>query len=62
MLLLQHEAIGAAIITGDGDDAEAAATEHIRFTAETLEKLKDEEMRLGRVLRRLSRDDVVRKS
>jgi GntR family transcriptional repressor for pyruvate dehydrogenase complex len=59
VLLEQHEAIGLAIERGDGAAAETAATGHIHFTAETLERLYDEEIRLGRALRRLNRGEIL---
>lgn len=57
----QHLAIGEAVIAGDAEAAEEAANKHIRFTAETLHRLKDEETRLGRALRRFGRGDIVAK-
>jgi len=59
ILLGHHVAIAEAVLAGDGDAAEAAASEHIRFTAETLAKLRDDEKRLGRALRRFGRKDIV---
>jgi GntR family transcriptional repressor for pyruvate dehydrogenase complex len=57
----QHLAIGEAVIAGNAEAAEAAANRHIQFTAETLHRLKDEETRLGRALRRFGRGDIVAK-
>lgn len=59
ILLGQHEAIAEAVLAGDGDRAEAAAGEHIRFTAETLKRLREDEKRLDRALRRFGRKDIV---
>jgi GntR family transcriptional repressor for pyruvate dehydrogenase complex len=59
ILLGHHEAIAEAVLAGDGDRAEAAAGEHIRFTAETLKRLREDEKRLGRALRRFGRKDIV---
>lgn len=59
LLLEQHGATAEAVLAGDGDAAEAAATAHIRFTAETLRRLREEEVRLGRALRRFGRKDIV---
>jgi len=58
-LLAQHIAIGEAVIAGDAALAEARATEHIHFTAETLHHLRDEEQRLGRALRRFGRSEIL---
>lgn len=59
LLLAQHVATAEAILAGDGARAEAAAGEHIRFTAETLARLRDDERRLDRALRRFGRRDIV---
>lgn len=59
VLLSQHVAIAEAVVDGDGARAEAAATDHIRFTWDTLERLNEEEVRLGRALRRLGRAEVL---
>lgn len=58
-LLAQHKAIAAAVLAGDPRGAEKAASDHIRFTAETLESISDEKERLGVALRRLGRADLV---
>lgn len=57
----QHIAIGEAVIAGRAQEAEAAANEHIRYTAETLQRLRDEEVRLGRALRRFGRGEIIAK-
>ncbi len=59
LLLDQHVAIAEAVLAGDADRAERAATEHICFTAEALARLRDDEKRLGRALRRFGRKDIV---
>ncbi|MDK9695093.1 MAG: FCD domain-containing protein [Siculibacillus sp.] len=59
LLLAQHIAVAEAVVAGDPDRAEAAASEHIRYTAETLTRLRDDEKRLGRALRRFGRHDIV---
>jgi GntR family transcriptional repressor for pyruvate dehydrogenase complex len=59
VLLRQHEAIAEAVLCGDADAADAAATAHIRFTFETLARLREDEMRLGRALRRFGRSDIL---
>ncbi len=59
ILLEQHLAIGEAVLAGEAERAEKCATDHIRYTAETLDRLKSEELRLGRALRRLGRSEVL---
>jgi GntR family transcriptional repressor for pyruvate dehydrogenase complex len=59
LLIAQHEAVVEAVLAGDGARAEAAASEHIRFTAETVARLREDEKRLGRALRRVGRKDIV---
>lgn len=59
LLLAQHVAVAEAVLAGEADRAEAAASEHIRYTAETLTRLRDDEKRLGRALRRFGRKDFV---
>lgn len=59
LLLAQHVAVAEAVLAGDADRAETTAGEHIRFTAETLARLRAEETRLGRALRRFGRKDIV---
>lgn len=59
VLLAQHVAIAEAVVAGDADAAEEAATRHIRYTAETLARLRDEEVRLERALRRFGRGEFL---
>ncbi len=59
VLLQQHLDIGEAVLAGDADLAEKAATAHIRYTSETLERLKIEESRVSRALRRLGRSEML---
>lgn len=59
ILLAQHLAIGEAVVAGDIEGAERSATEHIRFTEETLKRLREEELRVGRALRRLGRVEIL---
>lgn len=59
VLLRQHVAIGEAVIAGDAAAAERSATEHIEFTAETLQKLQDEDERVGSALRRFGRAELL---
>ncbi len=58
-LLAQHMAIGEAVIAGEADKAEAQATTHIRFTAEALQRLREEEIRIGQSLRRVGRTEML---
>lgn len=58
-LLAQHKAIAEAVLSGDAPRAEKAASDHIRFTAGTLESIGKDEERLGVALRRLGRADLV---
>lgn len=55
----QHVAIAEAVISGNAKAAEEAATAHIRFIIDTLSRLRDEEARLERSLRRIGRSEVV---
>lgn len=61
VLLKQHLNIGEAILARDPDRAEAAAAEHIRFTAETLEKIRLEDQRLEMALKRFGRSEMLSK-
>jgi GntR family transcriptional regulator, transcriptional repressor for pyruvate dehydrogenase complex len=58
-LLEQHRAIAEAVIDGDAAKAEAAASTHIRFVADTIEMLRHDEERVRQSLRRISRSDFV---
>jgi GntR family transcriptional repressor for pyruvate dehydrogenase complex len=59
ILLAQHLAIGAAVMTGDSRAAEQTATEHIDFTYATIEDIRRDEMRMATSLRRIERQDLV---
>jgi GntR family transcriptional repressor for pyruvate dehydrogenase complex len=59
VLLDQHLAIGAAVMTGDARAAEQAATEHINFTYATIEEIRRDELRMATSLRRIERQDLV---
>jgi GntR family transcriptional repressor for pyruvate dehydrogenase complex len=56
ILLSQHAAIAEAVLTGDPDAAEAAAKEHIGFTAETILEIRRDQSRLESSLNRGGRD------
>lgn len=58
-LLQQHQALAGAVLDADPDRAEAAAAGHIRFTFETVEEIRRDNMRLGTSLSRLNRSDFV---
>jgi len=59
LLLQHHQAIGAAIIAGDGAAARRAAEHHIAFTRQTLEDIRRADARLAVSLRRVERRDLV---
>jgi len=59
LLLEQHLAIGEAIVSGQADKAAEAAMNHIRTTAATLEEIRQEQTRVARALRRMSRSEFV---
>jgi GntR family transcriptional repressor for pyruvate dehydrogenase complex len=58
-LLEQHVAIGAAILAGDPEAAQAAAAEHIAFVRATHDEIRGDELRQAASLRRLARRDIV---
>lgn len=58
-LLGHHLAIGAAVVAGDAEAAEAAAGQHIAFAARVIEELRQEEARKATALRRIDRADIV---
>jgi GntR family transcriptional repressor for pyruvate dehydrogenase complex len=58
-LLMQHLAIGDAIVAGDPDVAEAAAAEHIRFVFSTVEEIQRANKRLKTSLMRVGRGDLL---
>jgi GntR family transcriptional repressor for pyruvate dehydrogenase complex len=58
-LLAQHLAIGEAIIARKPEAAEQAASHHMKSTAETLWRIREEEARVARVLRRIGRGELL---
>ena len=58
-LLMQHLAIGEAILRGDPKAAEKAASDHINFTFQTIEAIRRDEARIEVSLRRISRSDLL---
>lgn len=58
-LLKQHLAIVDAILRGDPKAAEKAASDHINFTANTIEDIRRDEARIEVSLRRVSRSDLL---
>jgi GntR family transcriptional repressor for pyruvate dehydrogenase complex len=58
-LLDEHLAIGEAVIARDPERAARAASEHMRATAETLARIREEQARVARALRRMGRSEFV---
>lgn len=58
-LLAQHRAIARAVLAGDAEAAEQAASEHLRFVGESVESFRGEEARAGVAERRFSRSALV---
>jgi GntR family transcriptional repressor for pyruvate dehydrogenase complex len=58
-LLAQHLAIGEAIIARKPDEAAEAAGYHMRSTAETIKEMREEDLRVARVLRRMGRGELL---
>lgn len=58
-LLEQHLALADAVIAGKTKEAEAAAGEHIRFTFETVEEIRRDDLRLETSLSRVNRSDFL---
>ena len=58
-LLDQHLRIGAAILAGDLDAAEAAAAAHLAFVRATHDEIRGDEIRQATSLRRIARRDIV---
>jgi len=58
-LLEQHLAIAGAVLAGDPRAAEQAASDHIHFTAHTLDDIRLDEDRVAASLRRVSRGDLL---
>lgn len=58
-LLAQHLAIGEAIVARKPDEASEAAGYHMRSTAETIKEMREEDLRVARVLRRMGRSELL---
>ncbi len=58
-LLVQHVAIGEAVIAGDVPTAEQAAAAHIRFTQATITEIRLDDLRAATSLRRIDRQALV---
>ncbi|XSG81401.1 MAG: FCD domain-containing protein [Methyloligella sp. ZOD6] len=58
-LLAQHIAIANAVLAGDPKAAELAAAEHVRFTFESVEAIRRDDMRLQASLLRVDRNDYL---
>ena len=58
-LLMQHIAIGEAVLAGNPDQAEAAAADHIRFVFGTVEEIQRDSKRLKTSLMRVGRSDLL---
>ena len=58
-LLRQHAELGEAIVAGKPKEAELAAAEHIKFTFETVEEIRRDELRLETSLSRVNRQDLI---
>jgi GntR family transcriptional repressor for pyruvate dehydrogenase complex len=59
MLIKQHIELGEAVLAGDSQRAEQAASDHMTFTVETLDEIRRDELRLAASLRRIDRQDLV---
>ena len=58
-LLRQHVAIGEAIVGARPEEAEAEASEHIRFTFATVSEIRRDKERVAVSLQRVSRGDLL---
>lgn len=58
-LFAQHQAIAEAVLRGDPPAAADAATEHMNFTAATIERIREDEARMAVALRRIERKYLV---
>lgn len=58
-LLAQHLAIAAAIENGDAKAAQSAGADHIRYTFETVEEIRQDQQRVETSLQRVSRADLL---
>ncbi len=59
ILLAQHLRIGEAVLARAPAEAEKAASDHIRYTFETIEDIRRDEVRKAESLRRIDRDDLI---
>jgi GntR family transcriptional repressor for pyruvate dehydrogenase complex len=57
--LRQHVELAEAIVAGKPREAEVAAAQHIRFTFETVEEIRRDELRLETSLSRVNRRDLI---
>lgn len=60
-LLEQHIALAEAVVAGRAADAEARASEHVRFTFETVEDIQRDSQRLQTSLSRIARKSLLAK-
>ncbi|KAB2851186.1 MAG: FCD domain-containing protein [Hyphomicrobiaceae bacterium] len=58
-LLAQHLAIADAIIAGNAEAAKTAGADHIRFTYETVEEIRQDRMRTETSLQRIGRANLL---
>lgn len=58
-LLAQHEAIAKAVLAGNPKAAEVAASDHVRFTFDSVEEIRRDSMRLRASLLRIERSDYL---
>jgi GntR family transcriptional repressor for pyruvate dehydrogenase complex len=58
-LLRQHVELAEAIVAGKLKEAETAAAEHIKFTFDTVEEIRRDELRLETSLSRVNRRDLI---
>jgi len=58
-LLAQHIEIGKAVVSGDPERAETAATDHIRFVFDTVAEIQRANARLNTSLLRAKRSDLL---
>lgn len=58
-LLVQHKAIGEAVIAGDASGAEQASRAHLVFIGDTVEEFRRSEARASVAERRLGRSELV---
>jgi GntR family transcriptional repressor for pyruvate dehydrogenase complex len=58
-LLAQHLRIGEAVLAAAPEEADKAASEHLRYTFETVEDIRRDEIRQAESLRRIDRKDLL---